>query len=704
MNPITSFARALGRYLGRRAVARPRTPKLEMMTLEDRAVPAAMAIRSIDGTGNNLTQATWGATGTDFLRIAPAAYADGKSAPAGSTRPSARAVSNAIATQGDEATSDRMLSAMMYAWGQFIDHDMDLTNTGTGAFPIPVPTGDASFDPNGTGTQTIPLTRSAYDPATGTTNARQQVNSVTAWLDGSMIYGSNATVAASLRTMQGGQMKTSAGNLLPTDAAGNFLAGDTRVNENPELTSLQTLFVREHNRVAAGIAAANPRLTDEQIYQQARAWVSAEVQVITYNEWLPTLLGPGAMGPYRGYNPNVDPSISNEFATAGFRFGHSMLGDDIEFLDNNGKATAAPVSLASAFFNPSILKTNGVDSILKYLASDPSSEIDTKVVDSVRNFLFGAPGAGGLDLASLNIQRGRDHGLADYNTTRAAYGLPKVTDFAQITSNTDVQAKLKALYGTVNNIDLWVGALAEDHVAGGSVGATTRAILVDQFERLRAGDRFFYQNSFGGPQLQELQHTTLTDLIKRNTNLTNLQANPFVFDAAISGTAFNDANRNGKQDPSERGLAGRTIEVVDFDTGEVIATATTDANGRYRIGVRDGLRTGEYTVREVVPNGATLTTPSGSAIAITKGNTFVNGIHFGTAEQSPTTPPAPPQPAPQPPRPPMTGGANHPAPQPGPGQPPPMNAPRPGSTGGPSIDPLSLGHLPGPGLPRGGRV
>src|SRR5581483_4659169 len=115
-----------------------------------------------------------------------------------------------------------------------------------------------------------------------------------------------------------------------------------------------------------------------------------------------------------------------------------------------------------AFFNPALLAGTGIGPVLKYLSSDPSSEVDPTVVNSVRNFLFGPPGAGGLALASLNIQRGRDHGLADYNPMRAAYGLPRVTDFSQITSNADVQAKLKALYGSVNNIDAWVGALAED--------------------------------------------------------------------------------------------------------------------------------------------------------------------------------------------------------------------------------------------------
>src|SRR5207248_960654 len=200
------------------------------------------------------------------------------------------------------------------------------------------------------------------------------------------------------------------------------------------------------------------------------------------------VLGSGAVSAYRGYNASVNPGISNEISTAAFRFGHSLLGDDIEFLDNNGNPVRDQVELSEAFFNPDLVKSSGVDPLLKYLSSSTASELDTKVVSSVRNFLFGPTGSGGLDLASLNIERGRDNGLADYNTVRAAYHLPKVTSFAQITSDTTLQAKLQTLYGSVNNIDAWVGMLAEDHVRGADVGPTIRAVIADQFQRVRDGD------------------------------------------------------------------------------------------------------------------------------------------------------------------------------------------------------------------------
>jgi hypothetical protein len=638
-------------------------PKLER--LEDRCVPAAF--RTIDGTGNNALHPDWGSAGVDLLRIAGAAYADGLSAPTvgDPARPSAREISNVIVAQTtpDRVISARLMSAMIYGWGQFIDHDIDLTPAGTAETLNVDATGDPLFDPPGY----IGFTRSIYDPATGTTNARQQPNVITAFLDGSMIYGSSDAVAAALRTGSGGRLKTSPGadgiigtqdDLLPYNnteyftadqiralnmANGGptpndqlFAAGDVRANENIELTSLQTLFVREHNRLADAIHKTNPGLGDEAIYQIARSIVGAEIESITYNQWLPTVLGPNGLPQYRGYKPSVNPGVATEFSTALFRLGHSMLGDDVAFLDNNGNAVADPIPLRDAFFNPGRIPQTDIGPILKYLASDPSSEVDNSIVDDLRNFLFGPPGAGGFDLASLNIQRGRDHGLADYNTVRAAYGLPKVTSFSQISSNPDIQAKLESLYGNVDNIDLWVGALAEDHVPGASVGPLIRAGLIDQFRRLRDGDSFFFERAFSGTALFNLEHTTLADIIARNTPINNLQNNVFFFRVSVSGTVFNDLNRNGRQNFGEPGLAGWTVQLYSVEGGvqTLVAQTTTGAGGRYTFNVASGLELGDYVVREVLPAGWRQTSADPGEISLTRGETFVTGINFGNARSS----------------------------------------------------------------------
>ncbi|MGB8854465.1 MAG: peroxidase family protein [Pirellulales bacterium] len=519
--------------------------------------PSPLPVQSLDGTGNNLAHPEWGSTVEQLLRKSVAAYADGVSAPAGTNRPSARLVSNLLAqSPAGGIVNDRDWTSFVYAWGQFLDHDLSLTGSAaTERFSIAVPTRDAWFDPAGTGSMTISMSRSEWDATTGTGvgNPRQQLNEITAFIDGSQIYGIDAARAAALREFFGGRLKTSTGNLLPFNTAGLanandahrvaddklFLAGDVRANENPELLALHTLFVREHNRIAAEAAAKNPTWTDEQLFQHARRIVIAELQKITYDEFLPALLGrptPGADGiaAYRGYQATVNPGIATEFSTAAFRVGHSMLGEDIEFLANDGTAIRAPLPLRDAFFNPTPLSEVGIDGIVKYLASSQAQEIDTRVVDDVRNFLFGAPGQGGFDLAALNIQRGRDHGLADYNTVRVAYGLPRVTSFAQITPDTAVQQALQQAYGSVDRIDLWVGGLAEKHLPGSSLGATFTRIIVDQFTRLRAGDRYWYQNVLPADAVRKIQATTLADVIRRNTGVAGLQPGVFVLHAGTS--------------------------------------------------------------------------------------------------------------------------------------------------------------------------
>ncbi len=638
MNPFSLARRVLFRFGRPFRTGQRRAPSrfrhLSPQQLEER-VNFAVDVAPIDGVGNNLLNPTWGSVGVDFLRLAPAEYADGVDDPAGADRPSAREISNALAAHPDGAVlNDRDLSAFIYAWGQFLDHDIDLTNTAVPAqsFNIAVPAGDPFFDPAGTGTKTISLNRSQTDSATGlgVGNPLQQVNSITAFIDGSQIYGSDAATAASLRTFSGGKLKTGDGNLLPTDENGNFLAGDIRVNENIELISMQTLFVREHNRLADKIAAADPTLNDEQIYQQARRTVVAELQAITYGEFLPALLGQQALKAYRGYNPNVNPGISNEFATAAFRFGHSMLGSDIEFLDNDGNEVREAVALREAFFNPGLLKETGIDSILKYLASDRAEELDTKVIDDVRNFLFGAPGQGGLDLASLNIQRGRDHGLADYNTMRKAYGLKPVKTFADITPDKDVQARLQQVYGSVDDIDAWVGGLAEKHVRGGSVGELFSRIIIDQFTRLRDGDRFWYQNTFSKAEVRELEHLSLADVIRNNTTVSNLQADVFFLRTSISGTVFNDVNRDGVENRGDRGLAGINVRLLDAD-GNLVQETKTDRQGNYRF---TGLDLGAYRVEQQTPEGAKLTSAAGVEAQITRGMD-IRDVDFGLTKLPP---------------------------------------------------------------------
>ena len=233
----------------------------------------------------------------------------------------------------------------------------------------------------------------------------------------------------------------------------------------------------------------------------------------------------------------------------------------------------------------------------------------------MRNFLFGPPGAGGFDLAALNLQRGRDHGLADYNTARVAYGLEPVVSFAQITSDVQLQQALADAYGDVNNIDLWAGGLAEDHLSGGSVGPLFGAILVDQFERVRDGDRFWFERDLNRRTLRQVRSTTLADVISRNTSTTNLQDNVFFFFNTIEGQVFLDADHDGRFDAGEVGMEGMILQLRDAD-GNLIASALTASDGSYAF---ENLGMGVYQVHMSVPDGMRETTRRFGDIDLTRG-------------------------------------------------------------------------------------
>ncbi len=555
-------------------------PMLE--ELESRLVPSVTGFSTVTEVGNNAADPTQGTAGTDLLRLSPVAYANGISTPslpgngATTTTPpvpiaSPRTISNDVFNQsptlfGSPATDINTvdgngLSDFGYSFGQFMDHDMDLTPDQTGQ-PVPSP------NPNKDGNDGFPIpadktnpgdpigslafSRSVFDPTTGTSNPRQQINAVTSYLDLSQVYGSTQAVADALRTGTGGLLKTSPGNMLPYNNSMYFsptafdpdpnqlaelnmansgpllstqlyAAGDVRANENTELTSLTTLFVRNHNAIATELAQENPALfgftswTDENLYQEARKINIAEYQNIIYTQYLPALLGPDAPT-YTGYNSTVNPSIATEFSTVAFRFGHSMLNNTVARDANNGSSAGA-VPLAQDFFDPNLVNANGaidpttglaatdIGAFLKGDADNSAQAVDSMAVSSIRDELFGN-GGGGEDLISRDIWRARDDGIGNYNQVRVAFGLAPITDdathgFDQITSNVQVQHELETAYDTpaflaaggfAGDIDPFVGGMAEDHLPGSDMGPLFTSILANQFSRLETGDQYFYLN------------------------------------------------------------------------------------------------------------------------------------------------------------------------------------------------------------------
>lgn len=518
------------------------------------ALSAQSTIRSITGANNNLQNPTWGAAHTPLRQFTAASFADGMSAPTGSNRANPRLISNLIFSQNGLINDPRSLSDYTWVFGQFIDHDLTLVPDGPEPMPIFVPGGDPWFDPANTGQVNIPMQRSAIMPGTGTSVSAPRAfpNEITGFLDGSAVYGSDQHRVDWLRTWQDGKLRVSAGNLLPyntttgeydgpldpdapfmDDPIGfsekHFIAGDVRANENPLLLSLHTLFHRDHNYIADTLKVAHPDWNDEQLFQHARKILGGVIQAIVYEEWLPSM-GVQARR-YTGYKSNVNPTITNVFSAAAFRMGHTLLNSNILLLDRDGNHLAnSPIPLAEAFFNIDIVRDFGsIEPFLKGMGEQVQQDFDGKVVDDVRNFLFGPPGAGGLDLASININRGRERGLADFNRVRQDFGLPPYFSITQITDDPFLIQGLTSLYNDVNNIDPWVGLLIEKHMPGALFGETLQTIMMRTFSDLRDGDRFYYEADglISRDEKAGIKSTRFKDVLKRNTTIEIMQPNVF---------------------------------------------------------------------------------------------------------------------------------------------------------------------------------
>ena len=489
--------------------------------------------RSYDGSGNNLLNPDWGFTDIPLLRLLDADYVDG-STPSGADRPSAREISNAVSLQTGDMPSDKGLNALFWAFGQLLAHDITLVPAAspTDYFNIPVSDDDDYFGMVGF----LPLARSAYDPATGTNvgNPRQQINTITAFIDASFVYGSDALTANILRRNEGtGRLITGPDNMLPTngqvglDSDPNndflFVAVDARVNEQLALSAMHTIFMREHNRLAGLISLDNPGMDGDEIFQMSRMIVGAEMQAITYNEFLPILLGEeNGLADYAGYSASVDPGISNEFATAAYRLGHTLLQNDYLIIRPDGPVEN--LALASCFFNPSCMNSEGLEATIFGLAQQDAQVFDMMFVDAVRNNLITDFGITMLvDLSANNIQRGRDHGLPSYQSTVA-----QLQAMGLITGNNNLPDKLLNAYGT-SEVDLIIGGLAETPFGDALVGEVFHALLLDQFGRLRDGDRFWYQQNslFDDDMILWLDNLTISDLILWNTDLQFLQTYGF---------------------------------------------------------------------------------------------------------------------------------------------------------------------------------
>ncbi|GAA3242897.1 peroxidase family protein [Dactylosporangium siamense] len=596
-----------------------------------------LEVQSLDGSGNNRAHPRWGRAGLPYSRVAPARYADGRGAMV--QGPDVRWISNRVFNDTNQNIfTDRRVSQWGFVWGQFVDHTIGLREE-AGPKDSSAEPADIAFnpaDPLESFTNTlgaIPFTRSK--PAAGVSGPRQQTNLVSSYVDAWAVYGGTQERLEWLRegpvdgdmTNNGPHLLLPGGYLPRRDSRGDpgtapamavdgmllgrpgraAVAGDQRANENIALTAVQTLFAREHNRIVDLLPAS---LSAEQRFQIARRVVIAEQQYITYEQFLPAL---GVTLPrYRGYRSDVDATLSNEFATVGYR-AHSMIHGELELASDAGRYSAATlrqlqrggveveivgdevevaVPLNVAYFNPDLVQTLQLGPLLRGIGSEAEYRNDEQIDNQLRSVLFQVPVAGNpqcldgptlpqcfrgvVDLGAVDVQRGRDHGIPSYNQLRRAYGLPARRTFRAVTGEaseswpgdpelsagkeiddpsaldfvalfdadgkrvdpsseaaeasvtrgvrrTPLAARLKAVYGSVDRVDAFVGMVAEPHVRGTEFGELQLAIWARQFEALRDGDRFFYRNDPGLEMIRRVYRVdfrrNLGDVIALNTDI-----------------------------------------------------------------------------------------------------------------------------------------------------------------------------------------
>jgi hypothetical protein len=491
---------------------------------------------AINGAGNNVENPLWGAANQPMVRVlTPANYADDVGA-VDTTRPSARWISNTVGQGMPPQQSAERLSALAIWWGQWIDHGFILTepHPDTETLNITVPDDDPVWN-----TTEPPLAIQRIQYVAGEGGVRAHINLLSSFIDGSMIYGHTEDRADALRAHVDGKLATSDDEEMwpprnpsvcnvtmanPTHGpeADLFCLGDPRGNEQPALTALHVVWMREHNFHAEMLGLVNPDWDDEQLYQAARRLVIAELQAITYNEWLPTLLGAEnaaeLIGEYTGYDNATRPDIAEYFASAAFRFGHAGIMDQVPECDETctrpEDGSMGPW-LADVFFTPNATVEVGVTQLLRGAATTPAKSLNTLVVPSLRNLLFGPRG----DLLAFNIERGRDFGLPLYGEVRTHYNLTVPVSWSEVTGTRWYADRLAEAYPDgPETADLFVGMLAEDHLPGAAMGPLLAHMLADQFKRTRDGDRFWYQNEFSAEEQEQVESVALADVIRRTVS------------------------------------------------------------------------------------------------------------------------------------------------------------------------------------------
>ncbi|KAM4677018.1 LOW QUALITY PROTEIN: dual oxidase 1-like [Discoglossus pictus] len=509
-------------------------------------------IQRYDGWYNNLAHQHRGSAGSRLLRLLPATYSGVYQAMQEPYLPNPRQISNCSyeGKSGLPSSRNRTLLLVFFRYHLF----SEIIGTDISGCPeflnIHIPSGDDIFDPHSTGQVILPFQRIQWCKNTGSpNNPRHQINSVTAWIDGSSIYGTSHSWSDTLRSFSNGKLASGSDPLFPIEtkhqlfmwkaqdpstgergSKGIMGFGNARANENPFLQAESIVWFRYHNHLTEEFAKQNPHWTDEDLFQHARKWVIAIYQNIVMYEWLPVLLQKPTP-PYQGYTQHVDSSLSHEFQVA-VHFLATLVPPGIYTRNKTchfHKVTGSDGDLWPAFRlcdnywkreNSDLQKPQDIDALLLGMISQIAEKEDNVVVEDLRDYWYGSIKYSRTDYISCSIQRGRDLGLCSYNHAREHFGLAPIKNWNDINPhlyqrNKQLFDKLATLYdNNIDKLELIPGAMLE---SDGDPGELLTAIIQDQLYRLRNGDRFWFENAknglFTADEIVHIRNTSFHDVL-----------------------------------------------------------------------------------------------------------------------------------------------------------------------------------------------
>ncbi|XP_072529795.1 dual oxidase 1 [Salminus brasiliensis] len=528
-------------------------------------------VQRYDGWYNNLAHHRRGTAGAPLMRFLPARYSDGAYQPLREL-PNARRISNA-ATRGNSALlSERNLTVLSVFFGYHVVSEIAESRR-PGCPPefmhIPVSPDDPVFGSNSTSHKVLlPFQRAQWDHETGKSpnNPRTQVNHVTAWIDGSSVYGSSSSWCDALRSFQGGLLLEGSDKGMPKEGDSNYFMwsapnpcngqtgpeglyefGNSWANENIFTVAEGIIWFRYHNYLASQLHKEHPSWSDEELFQHARKRVIATFQNIAFYEWLPAFLGV-SVPPYPGYQKYVDPGVSPEFQAAIVRFGLSLVPPGVYMRNrtchyrnivNSDGSTSPALRLCNSFWNrnnANLKSAQDVDDLLMGMASQIAEREDNIVVEDLRDYMYGTLLFSRSDAVAMTIQRGRDFGLPSFNQVREALNMAPVQTWEEINprlnqTNPQLFRDLSELYGNdISKLELFVGALLE---SDGRTGPVVTSIFLDQFERIRNADRFWFENKQNGlfteEEIQAIRNTTYHDILLAVTSAQSADIQKNVF-------------------------------------------------------------------------------------------------------------------------------------------------------------------------------